>query len=88
MRIIEYEKDIDKFADMATAISIKKKVSYKFGWIIKPVFKFLNSLKIGTVGNWTRAETGLKKSDYADIKDKSVVDFIVAQIWRKSKRIL
>ena len=70
-------EDIDKFADMATAISIKKKVSYKFGWIIKPVFKFLNSLKIGTVGNWTRAETGLKKSDYADIKDKSVVDFIV-----------
>lgn len=70
-------EDIDKFADMATAISIKKKLSYKIGWILKPVFKFLNSLKIGTVGNWTRAETGLKKEDYADIKDKSVVDFIV-----------
>ena len=70
-------EDIDKFADMATAISIKKKVSYKIGWILKPIFKFLNKLKIGTVGNWTRAETGLKKEDYADIKDKSVVDFIV-----------
>ena len=70
-------EDIDKFADMATAISIKKKVSYKIGWILKPVFKFLNKLTIGTVGNWTRAETGLKKEDYADIKDKSVVDFIV-----------
>lgn len=70
-------EDIDKFADMATAISIKKKVSYKIGWILKPIFKFLNSLKIGTVGNWTRAETGLKKEDYADIKDKGVVDFIV-----------
>ncbi len=70
-------EDIDKFADMATAISIKKKVSYKIGWILKPIFKFLNKLKIGTVGNWTRAETGLKKADYADIKDKSVVDFIV-----------
>ncbi len=69
--------DIDKFADMATAISIKKKVSYKIGWIIKPIFKFLNSLKIGTVGSWTKAETGLKKEDYADIKDKGVVDFIV-----------
>lgn len=69
--------DIDKFADMATAISIKKKVSYKIGWILKPIFKFLNKLKIGTVGNWTRKETGLKKEDYADIKDKSVVDFIV-----------
>lgn len=70
-------EDIDKFADMATAISIKKKLSYKIGWLIKPVFKALNKLKIGTVGNWTRAETGLKKEDYADIKDKNVVDFIV-----------
>ncbi len=70
-------EDIDKFADMATAISIKKKVSYKIGWILKPIFKFLNNLKIGTVGNWTRKETGLKKEDYADIADKSVVDFIV-----------
>lgn len=70
-------EDIDKFADMATAISIKKKLSYKIGWLIKPIFKALNKLKIGTVGNWTRAETGLKKEDYADIKDKSVVDFIV-----------
>lgn len=70
-------EDIDKFADMATAISIKKKLSYKIGWLIKPIFKALNKLKIGTVGNWTRAETGLKKEDYADIKDKNVVDFIV-----------
>lgn len=70
-------EDIDKFADMATAISIKKKLSYKIGWLIKPIFKALNKLKIGTVGNWTRAETGLKKEDYEDIKDKSVVDFIV-----------
>lgn len=70
-------EDIDKFADMATAISIKKKVSYKIGWLIKPIFRALNKLKIGTVGNWTRAETGLKKEDYADIKDKGVVDFIV-----------
>ncbi len=73
-------EDIDKFADMGTAISISKKTSYKFAWIIKPVFKLLNSLKIGTVGNWTRAETGLKKEDYADIKDNSVVDFIVDMV--------
>lgn len=70
-------EDIDKFAGMATAISIKKKVVYKIGWLIKPIFKLLNNLKIGTVGNWTRAETGLKKEDYADIKNKGVVDFIV-----------
>lgn len=69
-------KDIDKLADMATSISIKPKVIYKFGWIIKPVFKILNSLKIGTVAKWTKKETGLKKADYADIKDRKVVDLI------------
>ena len=69
-------KDIDRLADMATAISIKPKVIYKFGWIIKPVFKFLNSLKIGTVAKWTKKETGLKPADYKDIKDIKVVDFI------------
>ena len=69
-------EDIDKLAQMATAISIKPKVIYKFGWIIKPVFKLLNSLKVGTVAKWTKKETGLKSSDYAEIKDKKVVDII------------
>lgn len=69
-------EDIDKLADMVVAISIKPKLVYKFGWIIKPIFKILNSLKIGTVAKWTRHETGLKKADYAAIKDIKVVDFI------------
>lgn len=69
-------EDIDKLADAAGSISIKAKVIYKFGWIIKPIFRFLNSLKVGTVAKWTRKETGLKKADYADIKDKKVVDII------------
>ncbi len=69
-------KDIDKLANMATSISIKPKLIYKFGWIIKPIFKFLNSLKIGTVAKWTRKETGLKPDDYKNIKNNKVVDFI------------
>ncbi len=69
-------EDIDKLADMVTAISIKPKLVYKFGWIIKPIFKFLNSLKVGTVAAWTKKETGLKRSDYSDIKDIKVVDVI------------
>ena len=69
--------DTHKFADMATAMSINKKLIYKIGWLIKPFAKRLNSLKIGTVAKWTKKETGLKPEDYADIKDKSVVDFIV-----------
>lgn len=69
-------EDIDRLADMVTAISIKPKLVYKFGWIIKPVFKFLNSLKVGTVAKWTKKETGLKPSDYDNVKDIKVVDII------------
>ena len=69
-------EDIDKLADMAVTISIKPKLVYKFGWIIKPVFKFLNSLKIGTVAKLTKKETGLKPDDYKEIKDRKVVDLI------------
>ena len=69
-------QDIDKLADMATSISIKPKVIYKFGWIIKPIFKFLNSLKVGTVAKWTKKETGLKPTDYAEIKNRKVIDVI------------
>lgn len=68
--------DIDKLAKMVNAISINPKLVYKFGWIIKPVFKILNSLKIGTVAKWTKRETGLNKSDYAEIKNIKVIDFI------------
>lgn len=68
--------DIHKFADMVTAMSIKKKVIYKYGWLIRPFAKALNKLTIGKVAKWTKKETGLKPEDYADIKDKSVVDFI------------
>ena len=69
--------DTHKFADMVTAMSIKKKLIYKIGWLIKPFAQRLNSLKIGTVAKWTKKETGLNPADYADIQDKSVVDFIV-----------
>lgn len=69
-------EDIDRLADMVTSISIKPKVVYKFGWIIKPIFKLLNSLKVGTIAKWTKKETGLKPNDYASIKNVKVVDII------------
>lgn len=69
--------DIDTFASMATAMSIKKKLIYKIGWIIRPFAKFINKLTIGTVAKWTKKETGLKPADYEGVKDKKVVDFIV-----------
>lgn len=69
-------EDIDTLANMVTAMSIKKKLIYKIGWLIKPFAKLLNKLTIGTVAKWTKKETGLKKSDWENIKDRKVVDFI------------
>lgn len=72
--------DIDKFAYMGQAISIKPKVIYKFGWIIKPIFSWLNRVKFGTFAKWTKKETGLKKSDWQNIKDDKVIDFIISLV--------
>lgn len=69
--------DVHKFADMATSISIKKKLIYKIGWLVKPIAKALNKLTIGTVAKWTKKESGLRPEDYADIRDNSVVDFVM-----------
>ncbi len=75
-------KDIPTFADCAAGISIPKRTSYKFGWIIKPIGKLLNKLTVGNVAFWTKKETGLKKEDYAHIKDNKVVDFIIDLVMR------
>ena len=75
-------KDIPTFAECACGISIPKSTSYRYGWIIKPVGKLLNKLTIGTVASWTKKETGLKKADYAHIKNNKVVDFIVDLVMR------
>ncbi|MBE6756853.1 MAG: metallophosphoesterase [Ruminococcaceae bacterium] len=71
---------IDDFAFAANSFSVRPKVVYKFGWIIKPIAKILCKLKIGTVANWTKKETGLKKSDYQAIKDEKVIDYIISLI--------
>lgn len=72
--------DIDKFANMAQAISIKPKLIYKFGWLIKPIFKWLNSVKFGTFAKWTKKETGLDKSEWNKIKNDKVIDFIISLV--------
>ncbi len=73
-------KDIPELARLATAFSVKEKLIYKIGWIIKPFAKILSKLKIGTVAKLVKKESGLKKSDYAHIKDQRVVDFIVSLV--------
>lgn len=73
-------KDIPELARLATAFSVKEKLIYKIGWIIKPFAKILGKLKIGTLAKLVKKESGLKKKDYAHIKNQKVVDFIVSLV--------
>lgn len=69
--------DTEKFAYMAQAISIKPSLVYKFGWVVKPIFKWLNRVKFDTFAKWTKKETGLNKEDWKEIKDDKIIDFII-----------
>lgn len=73
-------KDIPELARLATAFSVKEKLIYKIGWIIKPFAKILGKLKIGTIAKLVKKESGLKKKDWAHIKDQKVVDFIMSLV--------
>ena len=72
--------DIDRLAEMTDAFSVPGEKVKKLKFIIKPIGKFLNSLTIGKIGKWTRAETDLKPEDYEDIKDRKVLDFILEAV--------
>ena len=73
-------KDIPELARLATAFSVKEKLIYKIGWIIKPFAKLLGKLKIGTLAKLVKKESGLKKKDWEHIKDRKVVDFIMSLV--------
>ncbi len=69
--------DIDTLAQMTPAFSIPSEKVYKSKWWIKPVGKFLNKLTFKKIWKLCKKESGLSKSDIADIADNKVVDFIV-----------
>lgn len=69
--------DIDRLAEMTDAFSISGEKVKKVGWLIKPVAKWLNKLTFKKVWRLCKKESGLKKSDIADIADNRVVDFIL-----------
>ena len=69
--------DIPEMAECFAGMSISKKFSYRFGWLIKPIAKFIQKLKIGTVYNWTKKENGLSKHEIEDIKNNRAFDFII-----------
>lgn len=78
--LISAGTDTGKLAGMVSAFSVKPSLIYKIGWLIKPVAKLLSKLKIKHAAFLCKKETGLKKSDYADIKDESVIDFIMSLV--------
>lgn len=69
--------DIDRLAEMTPAFSIPGEKVKKLAWLIKPIGKFLNRLTFKKIWRICKKESGLKKSDIADIADNRVVDFIL-----------
>ncbi len=69
--------DIDRLAEMTPSFSIPGEKVKKLAWIIKPVGKLLNKLTFKKIWRLCKKESGLKKSDIADIADNRVVDFIL-----------
>ncbi len=72
--------DIPLLAKMVTAFSVKEELIYKIGWILRPFAKILRKLTIGHVAALCKKESGVKKSDIKDIKDRKVVDFIISLV--------
>lgn len=69
--------DIDHLAEMTDAFSVPGEKVKKIGWLIKPIAKWLNKLTFKKIWKLCKKESGLKKSDIADIADNKVVDFIL-----------
>ncbi|MCQ2484501.1 MAG: metallophosphoesterase [Clostridia bacterium] len=69
--------DTPEMAECLAGMSIKKKVSYRFGWLIKPIARMIKKLRIGTVYKLAKKESGLTPSQIEQIKDGRVFDFII-----------
>ena len=66
--------DIDELANLAQGMSIKPKIVYRFAWIIKPLFRLLDKITVGTVAGWVKKESGVKKKALGAEKDKKAAD--------------
>ena len=69
--------DVPLLAECLNSMSVPRKFTYRFGWLIKPVAKLIDKITFGTVYRWTKKENGLKKEEISAIKDKKAVDFII-----------
>ncbi len=69
--------DVPLLAECLNSMSVSRKFTYRFGWLIKPAAKLIDKITFGTVYRWTKKENGLKKEDISEIKDRKAVDFII-----------
>lgn len=66
--------DIDAFAACVDSMSIHPNVSYRIGWLVKPIAKLIKKLRLGTFAKWVKAET--HNADLSSVRDEGVFDFI------------
>lgn len=69
--------DIDRLAELTPSFSIPSEKVKKYGFIIKPIGKWLNNLTFKKVWRICKKSSGLNKSDISDIADNKVTDFIL-----------
>lgn len=66
--------DIDDFADCVNSMSIHHNVSYRIGWLVKPIARLIKNIKLGFFAKFVKEETD--NADLSDIENKKVVDLI------------
>lgn len=66
--------DINNFAACVNSMSIHANVSYRIGWLVKPLAKLIKNLKLGFFARFVKKETF--NADLSSIKDKKVFDLI------------
>ncbi len=66
--------DIDTFAACVDSMSIHPNVSYRIGWLVKPVARLIKRLKLGTIAKWVKSET--HNADLSSAADESVFSLI------------
>lgn len=66
--------DMDTFAACVDSMSIRPNVSYRIGWLIRPIAKLLKRLKLSTFARLVKSETS--KADLSEVNNIKVIDLI------------
>ncbi len=66
--------DVDAFAACVDSMSIHPNVSYRIGWLVKPVARLLKRLRLGVFAKWVKSET--RDADLSCVENEGLFDFI------------